>query len=448
MKEKKTNSILKIIEWKCNQKIEEDFDENNILNEYLKSNESFIITDMKFTKDGKKVIASDKGGRIIIFEKMKFNKLEHYFEFFSQDKDFDVFKGIEYSEEIKAIDVFPVNNNNDKIDILSASYRKIIYHRVYNDKINYFNFENEENENNLYVPKLNYCNLEKKMKIKKQFNYSNCKDINSLNINKFVTNNFISSDQHKVYLWDINRNNEDIYTPINIEEEFNSEKLTKSKYANFNPHIFFYGTNEGNLKLCDLRANTSQIKFETKFFEDKLPFKSSLKNTLLSIQDICTSFNNEYLFASRHYFHINLWDLRNKSEVLSKFLIYEPSINHLTYLKNNDYLKDKFTIDCNSEGNLILTGGYNGMFHIFDIEQRLNTQITINRNDSKIMNTNIIRKINSKGSCSYKEDDIKYYDINYDHKISHQIFSPLGNFIVIADYDRIYSYIGNIDKSD
>ena len=88
------------------------------------------------------------------------------------------------------------------------------------------------------------------------------------------------------------------------------------------------------------------------------------------------------------------------------------------------------------------------MFHIFDIEQRLNTQITINRNDSKIMNTNIIRKINSKGSCSYKEDDIKYYDINYEHKISHQIFSPLGNFIVIADYDRIYSYIGNIDKSD
>ena len=131
MKENKTNSPLKIIEWKCNQRLGDNMDDNIILNENIKENinenDSFIITDIKFNKNGTKIIASDKGGRIIIFEKMKFNKLEHYFEFFSQDKDFDVFKGIEYSEEIKAIDVFPVNNNNDKIDILSASYRKIIF---------------------------------------------------------------------------------------------------------------------------------------------------------------------------------------------------------------------------------------------------------------------------------------------------------------------------------
>ena len=451
MKENKTNSTLKIIEWKCNQRLGDNMDDNIILNENINENisenDSFIITDIKFNKNGTKIIASDKGGRIIIFEKMKFNKLHYFYEFFAQERDFDVFKGTEYSEEIKAIDVFPENNNNEKIDILSASYRNIKYHRVYKDKINIFEYENNNNNNkNLTIPKLNSYNIEIKMKTKKNFKCESCKDIHSLSINKYITNNFISSDEYKIYLWDINRNSDCIYTPINIEDESYTEKLTKCKYANFNQHIFIYGTNEGNLKLCDLRTNTEQIKFETKFSDDKLPFNASIKNSLLSIQDICTSFKNDYLFASRHYFHINLWDLRKQNEPLSKFFIYEPSINHLNYLNQNNYLNDKFSIDCNSKGNLIITGGYNGMFHIFDIEQRLNTQITINRSDSKIMNTNIIRKINSKGSCSYKNDEVAVKDINYEHKISHQVYSPIGNFILVVDYDRIYSYIGNTGK--
>ena len=33
----------------------------------------------------------------------------------------------------------------------------------------------------------------------------------------------------------------------------------------YNPHIFIYGTNRGNIHLCDLRTSTDQVKFETKF---------------------------------------------------------------------------------------------------------------------------------------------------------------------------------------
>jgi serine/threonine-protein phosphatase 2A regulatory subunit B len=268
-----------------------------------------------------------------------------------------------------------------------------------------------------------------------------------LNLNKFVTNNFLSSDEFRVFLWDVNSNNSDVYVPINIEIEDeninNIEKITKAKYSNFDPHIFFYGTNKGLIKLCDLRTNSEQIKFETNYSDTNSNLKDIIGNSLLSIHDICSSYNNENNFVTRHYFNINIWDIRKQNEPISKFLIYEPIIKELQYLYQNNYLNDKFTIDSDINGKYILTGGYNNMFHIFDIEQKLNTQMVIDETNDKLMNTNIIRKINSKGSCSYKNDEISVKDINYEHKISHQIYSPIGNYILVVDYDRIYSYIGN-----
>ena len=65
---------------------------------------------------------------------------------------------------------------------------------------------------------------------------------------------------------------DDVYTPIDIEpsiEQINMEKITKCKYIEDNPHIFIYGTNKGNIRLCDLRINTDMMKFQTKFYDEK-----------------------------------------------------------------------------------------------------------------------------------------------------------------------------------
>ena len=72
---------------------------------YDPENESFLVTNVKFTQDGLNVIVSDKGGRVIIFKKsdakVKQPKLNYFFEYQAQEKDFDVHKSIEYPEEIK-----------------------------------------------------------------------------------------------------------------------------------------------------------------------------------------------------------------------------------------------------------------------------------------------------------------------------------------------------------
>ena len=43
------------------------------------------------------------------------------------------------------------------------------------------------------------------------------------------------------------------------------------------------------------------------------------------------------------------------------------------------------------------------MFHVIDITQRLNTQIIIDDVNEKLMNTNVVRRVNAKGSCDCKK---------------------------------------------
>ncbi len=446
-KGKKSSSDLKIMEWRFNQFLGE-----KLTYEQIKSdpeNESFLVTDVKFSTDGENVVVSDKGGRVIIFKKSeqkgKQPKLDYFFEFPAQEKDFDVQKSIEYSEEVKALSILPSDNYN-KLDILTSGYRTIKLDRIYKDKVS--TFTNDKNDNNIIIPKVSSVREEIKSKTKRLFRCSQSGECNSLGINKFNTNHFISADEFKIYLWDFN-NIDDVYTPIDIEpsvEQLNIEKITKCKYVEDNPQIFIYGTNKGNIKLCDLRTNTDCLKFQTSFYDEKANVNNVIANSLLSVHDINTNLSDKFSFATRHYFQVNLWDIRMQNSPSNKFLTYEPIINRLTYLYQNNYLADKFSLDSDINGNFILTGGYNNMFHVIDINQRLNTQIIIDDNNEKLMNTNIVRRVNAKGSCGYKKDDPYAQNINFDKKILKQAYSPVENYALLIVYNCIYSYNGNIAK--
>jgi len=440
---KKSNSNLKIMEWRFNQFLGEKLTYQQIKED--PENESFLVTDIKFSGDGENVVVSDKGGRVIIFKKSDSKKglpkLEYYFEFPAQEKDFDAHKSIEYSEEIKGLQILPSANYN-KIDILTAGYRTIKLDRIYKDTIAEF-------DTNSTIPKFNSSKSEIKSKTKKLFCSSHSGEINSLSLNKENPNNFISSDEYKVYLWDINCSGSDLYTPVDIDPNNDSttaERITKTAYVDYNPHIFIYGTSTGNIRVCDLRTSSEQLKFETTYKDEKSDISSAIANSLLSVHDISTVLNDKYSFATRHYFSINLWDIRKQNEPSSKFLTYEPIINKLSYLYQNNYINDKFSLSTDSTGKFILTGGYNNMFHVIDTEQRLNTQIVIDDNNEKTMNTNVIRKINAKGSCFYKKDDQTINNINFDKKITHQVYSPIENYSLLIVYNCIYSYSGNIAK--
>ena len=441
---KKGNSNLKIMEWRVNQFLGEKLTYQQIKED--PENESFLVTDIKFSGDGENVAVSDKGGRVIIFKKTDSKKgipkLEYYYEFPAQEKDFDAQRSIEYTEEIKALEIMP-SSNYKKIDILTAGYRTIKLDRIYQDQIPKF----EDIEKDDIIPKFISSTTEVKNTTKKQFLSNNSGEINSLSVNKENPCNFISSDEYKVYLWDINYSQKDLYTPVDIDpmnESTTAERITKSAYIDYDPHIFIYGTSNGNIRVCDLRIGSEQLKFETTYKDEKSDMNSAIANSLLSVHDISTVLSNKYSFATRHYFSINLWDMRKQNSPTCKFLTYEPIINKLSYLYQNNYINDKFSLSTDNTGKFILTGGYNNMFHVIDTEQRLNTQIVIDDSNEKTMNTNVIRKINAKGSCFYKKDDQSINNINFDKKITHQIYSPIENYSLLIVYNCIYSYSGRV----
>ena len=441
---KKGNSNLKIMEWRFNQFLGEKLTYQQIKED--PENESFLVTDIKFSGDGENVAVSDKGGRVIIFKKTDSKKgipkLEYYYEFPAQEKDFDAQRSIEYTEEIKALEIMP-SSNYKKIDILTAGYRTIKLDRIYQDQIPKF----EDIEKDDIIPKFISSTPEVKNTTKKQFLSNNSGEINSLSVNKENPCNFISSDEYKVYLWDINYSQKDLYTPVDIDpmnESTTAERITKSAYIDYDPHIFIYGTSNGNIRVCDLRIGSEQLKFETTYKDEKSDMNSAIANSLLSVHDISTVLSNKYSFATRHYFSINLWDMRKQNSPTCKFLTYEPIINKLSYLYQNNYINDKFSLSTDNTGKFILTGGYNNMFHVIDTEQRLNTQIVIDDSNEKTMNNNVIRKINAKGSCFYKKDDQSINNINFDKKITHQIYSPIENYSLLIVYNCIYSYSGRV----
>jgi serine/threonine-protein phosphatase 2A regulatory subunit B len=468
--EKKSNEDLKILEWRFNQFLGEKLTYDQIKQD--PENESFIVTNCKFSPDGNFVVVSDKGGRIIIFKKndsktvkqtegekesekiKRYPKLDYFYEFPAHEKDFDIHKSIEYPEEIKCLSILPSISYN-KLDIITAGYRTIKLDRIFKDKIKVFDQNNSNGkESKLNIPKISYIKSEIKHKTKRQFICSHSNEINSVSDNKINRNSFISSDDYKVLLWDLNITNE-VFNIVDIDpqsqclETENPEKITKSIFSDNNPHLFCYGTNKGNIKYCDTRSSSDHLLFTKNIRDENSNLsKTIFANSLLSVHDICMNFSNNYTIATRHYLSVNLWDIRKEKEPTNKFLLYEPIINKLSYLYQNNYLNDKFSLSSDKDGKYMLTGGYNNMFHVIDVEQRLNTQIVIDDSNEKIMNTNVIRKINSKGCCFYKKEDPNVSNIDFDKRIVCHAFSPVENYSMLINLNCIYSYSGAITKKD
>jgi serine/threonine-protein phosphatase 2A regulatory subunit B len=467
---------LNILEWRFNQFLGEKMRTEELCEE---ENQSYVISDMKMTDNSNYVIIGDKGGRIIIFRREyrgptsngnSTNKLSYFYEYNAFDKDFDVHKSTEYSEVVRSLDVLPTIYN-DKIDVLSCGYRTIKLHRVYNTKIKQFCYRDGQEENDcdnikgnsngfLRIPKLKSTKFEVKTKSRAQFTLQNCTELNNVSLNRITPNIFITSNESKAYLFDIEHTN-DCYEIFDINnspttedhesEDGYTEGITLAKFNDKCPNMFAVGTSFGNVKLCDIRTTSDYTNCNLNYldeFNNIIKGGMNLSKTLFSYQIMAVhdiEFISEYSFATRHYLSVNVWDSRMPTNPTNRFLVYEPIIPRLSQLYKKNYLQsDKFKISISGDKNFVLTGSYNNMFHVFDINQRLNTQCTIDDSSEKALNTNIIRKINSKGSCFYKKDDPYYNQMDYGTKIMKHCYSPTENWIVLACQNCLYSYSGTM----
>lgn len=219
-KEEKKSEDLKIMEWRFNQFLGEKLTIDDIKNN--PENESFLVTAVHFSPDGLFSIVSDKGGRIIIFKKTnssksKNPKLSYHYEYAAHEKEFDRHKSCEYSEGVRSFTVLE-NQNINNIDILSAGFRNIKLDRIYNSKSCVFDNDlnmSQGNSSSISIPKLKETKFDVNHKTKAEYKAHN-NEIKSLSENKIFSNNFISADEFKVFLWDLNSTKE-VYNPIDLE---------------------------------------------------------------------------------------------------------------------------------------------------------------------------------------------------------------------------------------
>jgi len=253
------------------------------------------------------------------------------------------------------------SKNTNNIDILSAGYRKI--------KLDSVNISLPD-ENDTTEPNLTESSKEITNKTKAEFIGHN-NEIRSISNNKLFTNNFISAEDFKVFLWDMNSTQQVNKTIIDLEKssEF-PEKITVAKYSSYNPNIFGYGTSKGVLKVCDLRTSSDSLEFSKSYFDENAGLnKTIFASSIMSVHDINFNIMNDLNVTTRHYLSLNYWDMRKTDAPTTKILLYEPIISKLSYLLENGYMSDKFSLSSDPTGKIMITGGYNNMFHFVDIDQ-------------------------------------------------------------------------------
>jgi hypothetical protein len=415
---------------------------------------------LKLSHDNKFFIVSNLEGQITVYRKNddlndEQPSLELFYKYQAQEKEFDFHKSCELSKAVRAFDI--VHSDDDHIDILSSNYRNIKYDRI---KVNSKSYEYDTDSDATlfsseehYIPKVKSVNFKKKHKTKRQFKLAHSFEINSIISNNYNKHNFVSSDEARIMLWDVNVDKE-VYNIVNLEdyekEDENIEKITVTKLSNKDPNMLCFGTDLGNIFLSDLRASYNIFENSAKFSDNTSPFlKTVFYDKLTRVHDLdFFNENNENTLISRHFLSLNTWDKRNLKCPTNRFMLYEPIISKLSYLYGNNLMNEKFSLSLDNSGKNVLTGGYNNMFHLIDLEQRLNTQIVIDETNTKLMNKNTIRKINPKGSCFYKKDDASLSNINFNQKILHQRFSQRDNekFIALTALNCIYTYKGKINE--
>ena len=81
-------------------------------------------------------------------------------------------------------------------------------------------------------------------------------------------------------------------------------------------NLFIYGTNKGNLKLCDLRVSSNSDSTATNFKNQYPGQKNFLTDFLTSYSSADFSKQGKYI-VSRDYLSIKVWDICNSKKPIN-----------------------------------------------------------------------------------------------------------------------------------
>jgi len=235
--------------------------------------------------------------------------------------------------------------------------------------------------------------------------------------------------------------------PANMEDL--TEVITSAEFHPSQCNIFMYSSSRGSVKLSDMRSAALCDQHVKVFEEEEDPAnKSFFSEIIASISDVKFSRDGRYIL-SRDYMTLKIWDLNMENKPVKTINIHEQLRPKLCDLYENDCIFDKFECAFSHDGNHLLTGSYNDLFHVYDKNGKTDTCMEASKtpptkggkrggSSSKSKGLPGLR-INKKNKSL---DEPSLESLDYSKKILHVGWHPTQNLLAVSASNSLYLYSG------
>jgi len=392
-------------EWEFSQMFGEE-DDNLSDSNGEGSAEDNWISSLAFDSSGRFLAVGYNCGQVVVLSQQNDQTYQLYAEFKSHDSEFDFLTSMEIEEKINTIKWFPYGAGSQRL--MTA-----------NDKtIKLFKMCEREHDGTVDVV----------VKPKKVFEGAHAYNINSVSFNS-DGETFISTDDLRVNLWNINVNNEafgivDI-KPENMDEL--NEVITCSDFHPSKCNILVYATSKGVIRMGDLRSSALCDRYSKQFEDTESDIGGFFQELVTTISDVKFSPNGDFI-VSRDYLTMKIWDPRIENRPYRIIKFHDHLIPKLCDLYENDSIFDKFECSWNGSSYRLLTGSYNNNFYICDaFGQHITPMMAI-----------------KPPTASYRD---QHQLLDPSQKVLHTAWHPHQDIVALGAKDFGYLYVRKTENS-
>jgi len=382
-------------EWEFSQMFGEEDD--NLSDSDTANNDDNLISSLAFDSSGKFLAVGYNCGQVVVLSQQNDQTYQLHAEFKSHDSEFDFLTSTEIEEKINTIKWFPYGANR----LLTANDKTIKLFKM--------------------CERVHDGTVDVSIKPKKVYEGAHAYNINSVSFNS-DGETFISSDDLRVNLWNVNINSEafgivDI-KPENMEEL--NEVITCSDFHPSKCNILVYATSKGVIRLGDLRDSALCDRYSKQFEDTESDIGGFFQELVTTISDVKFSPNGDFI-VSRDYLTMKIWDPRIENRPYRIIKFHDHLIPKLCDLYENDSIFDKFQCAWNGSSYRLITGSYNNNFYICDaFGQHITPMMAI-----------------KPTSGVYKEQKL----LDPSQKVLHAAWHPHQDIVALGAKDFGYLYI-------
>lgn len=403
-----------------------------------------IVSAVEFDQTGEFLAAGDKGGRVVVFERVHSPdspcEYKFYAEFQSHEPEFDYLKSLEIEEKINKIKWVNGPASANQLYLLTTNDKTIKLWKVYDKKVAVGGYIAQERmDGELSFPSPSKVKVQKTAVARKTFANAHAYHINSISPNS-DGESFISSDDLRINLWNLEINDQTFnivdIKPENMEEL--TEVITSAEFHPLHCHHFMYSSSKGTVKLADMRAAALCDTHAKVFEEEEDPSsKSFFSEIISSISDIKFSACGRY-FVSRDYLSLKLWDVNMERRPVKTIRIHDHLRSKLCDLYENDCIFDKFECTPSTDGQHLLTGSYHNYFQIYDLNSTRDLPDRPPRRSTRI----------KLGRNKPKEGEMNPDTMDFNKKVLHVAWHPQEDIIAIGASNNLYLYAAEVDDGE